>query len=79
MFWELTSRSSPLKFETRDPHIVTLEILSGVREELVPNTNAIFVRLYQSKYKVIKLIAGNDSSSILNLIRSNRILEIRTG
>lgn len=55
MFWELTSRSSPLKFETRDPHIVTLEILN-VREEPVPITNAIFVRLYQSKYKVIKLI-----------------------
>uniref|UniRef100_U9SPP3 Serine-threonine/tyrosine-protein kinase catalytic domain-containing protein n=1 Tax=Rhizophagus irregularis (strain DAOM 181602 / DAOM 197198 / MUCL 43194) TaxID=747089 RepID=U9SPP3_RHIID len=46
MFWELTSRSSPLKFETRDPHIVTLEILN-VREEPVPITNAIFVRLYQ--------------------------------
>ncbi|PKY41451.1 hypothetical protein RhiirA4_455030 [Rhizophagus irregularis] len=55
MFWELTSRSSPLKFETRDPHIVTLEILN-VREEPVPITNAIFVRLYQRcwEYEPVK-------------------------
>lgn len=61
LFWELTSCSSPFNYESRNnPNALILEILKGSREKPVQNTNTIFVGLYQSKYKVKKLIAGND-------------------
>lgn len=37
-----------------------LAILNILRENPIENTNVIFVGLYQSKYKIKKLIAGND-------------------
>ncbi|CAB5359053.1 unnamed protein product [Rhizophagus irregularis] len=45
IFWELTSRSSP--FDGLEGDHITYKILSGVREEPVPNTNVKFIRLYQ--------------------------------
>ncbi|EXX53827.1 uncharacterized protein OCT59_029219 [Rhizophagus irregularis] len=47
IFWELTSRSFPFNYETRDNHVVMLEILNGVREKPIPNTNVKFIELYQ--------------------------------
>ncbi|RGB26906.1 kinase-like domain-containing protein [Rhizophagus diaphanus] len=47
IFWELTSRSSP--FDGLEGDHIIYKILSGVREEPVPNTNVKFIRLYQSK------------------------------
>ncbi|CAB5186444.1 unnamed protein product [Rhizophagus irregularis] len=45
IFWELTSRSSP--FDGLDGDYITFKVLSGVREEPVPNTNVKFIGLYQ--------------------------------
>ncbi|GBC07038.1 hypothetical protein RclHR1_00720047 [Rhizophagus clarus] len=45
LFWGLTSRSSP--FNGLDDNLITVKILNGVREEPVPNTNVIFIGLYQ--------------------------------
>ncbi|PKB95439.1 hypothetical protein RhiirA5_436725, partial [Rhizophagus irregularis] len=45
IFWELTSRSSP--FDGLEDDYITFKILSGVREEPVPNTNVKFTRLYR--------------------------------
>jgi serine/threonine protein kinase len=54
IFWQLTSRSSPFNFENRKDHAsITLDILNGVREEPIPNTNDKFIKLYQRKYKII--------------------------
>jgi serine/threonine protein kinase len=53
IFWQLTSCSSPFNFKTRDPASITLEILNGVREESIPNTNVKFINLYQRKYNKI--------------------------
>ena len=54
LFWELTSGSSPFNFEEMNSkhskHTLMLEILKGRREKSIPNTNAKFVKLYQSKY-----------------------------
>jgi serine/threonine protein kinase len=53
-FWQLTSCSSPFNFEKRKDHAsISLEILNGVREEPIPNTNVKFIELYQRKYKII--------------------------
>jgi serine/threonine protein kinase len=52
LFWELTSRKTPFKYKTGDDCALRLRILSGLREEPIPNTNVIFVELYQSKYKI---------------------------
>uniref|UniRef100_U9ULH8 Protein kinase domain-containing protein n=1 Tax=Rhizophagus irregularis (strain DAOM 181602 / DAOM 197198 / MUCL 43194) TaxID=747089 RepID=U9ULH8_RHIID len=49
LFWELTSRTSP--FDGLGDYDVTLKILSGVREEPVPNTNVKFIGLYQKCWK----------------------------
>ncbi|GBB98873.1 hypothetical protein RclHR1_03350004 [Rhizophagus clarus] len=52
LFWELTSRSSPFNYETREDHIsLMLDILSGLREESIPITNVKFVELYQKCWK----------------------------
>jgi serine/threonine protein kinase len=50
-FWQLTSCSSPFNFEKRKDYAsITLDILNGVREEPISNTNAKFNKLYQRKY-----------------------------
>ncbi|PKC10295.1 kinase-like protein [Rhizophagus irregularis] len=49
LFWELTSRTSP--FDGLGDYDITLKILSGVREEPVPNTNVKFIELYQKCWK----------------------------
>ncbi|PKY44322.1 kinase-like protein [Rhizophagus irregularis] len=48
LFWELTSRSSPFKYETKD-HTLMFDILKGLREKPIQNTNAAFVELYQTE------------------------------
>jgi serine/threonine protein kinase len=54
LFWQLTSCSSPLDFETRKDYIaITLAILNGAREKPILNTNVKFNELYQSKYKIL--------------------------
>ena len=55
IFWELTSGKSPFNYETKISskifkNALMMEILNGKRETPVPNTNAKFVKLYQSKY-----------------------------
>lgn len=70
IFWELTSSSSPFNYETRNDHTLMLAILNGLREEPMQNTNAIFVGLYQSKYKVIKSIAGDNFLDIFFFLHS---------
>ncbi|PKK68024.1 hypothetical protein RhiirC2_750872 [Rhizophagus irregularis] len=52
LFWELTSRKSPFRYKSGVDHALRLLILNGLREEPIQNTNAIFVELYQSKYKI---------------------------
>ena len=57
LFWELTSGKSPFNYETRtnsklSKDILMFDIFNGKRETLVPNTNAKFVKLYQSKLKL---------------------------
>ena len=52
IFWELTS-CKQLFDGLDDDHIIRFKILSGVREEPVPDTNVEFIGLYQSKYKII--------------------------
>ncbi len=49
LFWELTSRSSPFNFEKKEYFALRLAILNGKREESIPDTNAKFVKLYQSE------------------------------
>ncbi|GBB96980.1 hypothetical protein RclHR1_02890007 [Rhizophagus clarus] len=52
ILWQLTSYSSPFNFERRKDHAsITLEILNGVREEPIPNTNIKFIRLYQQCWR----------------------------
>ncbi|CAB5389744.1 unnamed protein product [Rhizophagus irregularis] len=52
IFWQLTSCSSPFNFEKRKDHAsITLEILNGVREEPIPNTNVKFIKLYQQCWR----------------------------
>ena len=54
LFWQLTSCLSPFNFEKRKDHAsITLDILNGLREKPIPNTNVKFNELYQSKYKII--------------------------
>jgi serine/threonine protein kinase len=54
IFWQLTSCSSPYNFEKRKDYAsITLDILNGLREEPISNTNVKFIRLYQRKYKII--------------------------
>ena len=53
IFWELTSCSSPFNFDEEDNSLIMLNILNGKREKPVPNTNSRFVKLYQSKYKIM--------------------------
>jgi serine/threonine protein kinase len=57
VFWELTSCLSPFGFEEslkkNDTTEIVLGILSGKREDPIPNTNGKFVTLYESKYKII--------------------------
>ena len=55
LFWELTSCLPPFNFEAKitsklSKHTLMTAILKGKRETPIPNTNAKFVRLYQSKY-----------------------------
>ncbi|POG64657.1 kinase-like domain-containing protein [Rhizophagus irregularis DAOM 181602=DAOM 197198] len=48
IFWELTSRSSPFNYETINDHTsLMLDILNGLREEPIINTNARFIELYR--------------------------------
>jgi serine/threonine protein kinase len=57
IFWELTSRSSPFNYETRNDHTsLMLDILSGLREKPVSNTNIKFIELYQSKYEYFRVM-----------------------
>ncbi|CAB4423831.1 unnamed protein product [Rhizophagus irregularis] len=42
-FWELTSHSSPFNYETMKDHTsLMLDILNGLREKPIPNTNVKF-------------------------------------
>jgi serine/threonine protein kinase len=54
LFWELTSGLSPFNFEngTYSDYALIKDILEGKRENPVPNTNAKFIKLYQSKYNI---------------------------
>jgi serine/threonine protein kinase len=66
IFWELTSRSSPFNYETRNDHTsLILDILSGLREEPIPNTNIKFIELYQSKYGYSR---SNDSFGVFSIV-----------
>jgi len=53
VFWELTSCSSPFDFETKNNDRFEIfniksDILKGIRENPVPNTNDKFVKLYEN-------------------------------
>jgi serine/threonine protein kinase len=68
LFWELTSRCSPFKYKSGDDYVLRIRILNGLREKPIQNTNAIFVKLYQSKYKKGIILHRNIfSQSILTL------------
>ncbi|CAB4376868.1 unnamed protein product [Rhizophagus irregularis] len=47
IFWELTSRSSPFNYKKIDHSSLTLNILNGLREKPISNTNNKFVALYE--------------------------------
>ncbi|CAB4493315.1 unnamed protein product [Rhizophagus irregularis] len=54
LFWELTSRGSPFNFDTKlrdEIPSVIINILNGVREKPIPDTNAKFVKLYEKCWK----------------------------
>ncbi|PKC12291.1 kinase-like protein [Rhizophagus irregularis] len=51
IFWQLTSCSSPFNFEKKDHTSITLDILNGLREEPISNTNVKFIRLYQQCWR----------------------------
>ncbi|CAB4432623.1 unnamed protein product [Rhizophagus irregularis] len=52
IFWQLTSCSLPFNFKKRQDHAsITLDILNGVREEPIPNTNVEFIKLYQQCWR----------------------------
>ncbi|CAB5383368.1 unnamed protein product [Rhizophagus irregularis] len=52
IFWELTSCSSPINYETRNDNTpIILRILSGEREKPIPNTNDKFVALYEKCWR----------------------------
>ncbi|CAB4432625.1 unnamed protein product [Rhizophagus irregularis] len=52
ILWQLTSCSSPFNFEKRKDYAsITLDILNGVREEPIPNTNVKFIKLYQQCWR----------------------------
>ena len=55
LFWESTSRSSPFDFEAKydlfEINKIKFDILNGIREKPIPETNNQFVSLYKSKYK----------------------------
>ncbi len=62
LFWELTSGLSPFNFDEakinskHSKHVLMSAILKGRREKPIPNTNAKFVKLYQSKYNYLFFI-----------------------
>ncbi|PKY48624.1 kinase-like protein [Rhizophagus irregularis] len=73
IFWQLTSCSSPFNFEKRKDHAsISLDILNGVREEPIPNTNVKFIELYQQcwRYEPDKRPDVNQVISKLNEIGS---------
>ncbi|GBC05095.1 hypothetical protein RclHR1_06020010 [Rhizophagus clarus] len=47
IFWELTSRSLPLNYEKKDRIPLMFDILNGLRERPIPNTNVKFIELYR--------------------------------
>ncbi|CAB4432610.1 unnamed protein product [Rhizophagus irregularis] len=52
IFWQLTSCSPPYNFEKRKDYAsITLDILNGLREEPISNTNVKFIRLYQQCWR----------------------------
>jgi len=58
IFWELTSHLSPFNFEKRNNNLfeinqIKFDILGGMREKHISNTNDKFVSLYKSKYKIV--------------------------
>ncbi|RGB37007.1 hypothetical protein C1646_757417 [Rhizophagus diaphanus] len=72
IFWELTSRSSPFNYETRnDQTSLMLDILSGLREEPIPNTNIKFIKLYQHKRPDIRQVISE-----LSIIDSDNVSTI---
>ncbi|RGB23648.1 kinase-like domain-containing protein [Rhizophagus diaphanus] len=53
IFWELTSHSSPFNYETMNDHTsLMLDILNGLREEPITNTNARFIELYRKCWEL---------------------------
>ncbi|RIA92255.1 kinase-like domain-containing protein [Glomus cerebriforme] len=55
VFWELTSHSSPFDFETKNDlfeiNQIKFDILNGMREDPIPDTNYKFVALYKKCWK----------------------------
>ena len=58
LFWKLTSDLLPFNYATKinSKYTLMMEIFNGRKETLVSNTNAKFVKLYQSKYNNLNKI-----------------------
>ncbi|RGB32866.1 kinase-like domain-containing protein [Rhizophagus diaphanus] len=77
LLWELTSRSSPFNYETKNDHTsLMLGIFNGLREKPVQNTNDIFVRLYKKcwEHKSNKRPDICEINKVLNSIDSENTI-----
>ncbi|GBC06021.1 hypothetical protein RclHR1_06570005 [Rhizophagus clarus] len=71
LFWELTSRSSPFNYETRNDHTsLMLDILNGLREQTIPNTNLWFILIECWEYEPDKRPDIHEINLELNSIDS---------
>ncbi|PKC09184.1 hypothetical protein RhiirA5_415973 [Rhizophagus irregularis] len=71
LFWKLTSHSSPFKYEMRKDHTSFMfDILKGLRENLIQNTNAAFVGLYQK--------CGNTNPDIRQVNSEHNCIDSKT-
>ncbi|GBC05092.1 hypothetical protein RclHR1_06020007 [Rhizophagus clarus] len=75
LFWELTSRSSPLNYEKKDRIPLMFDILNGLREKPILNTNVKFIDLYRKcwEYEPDKRPDIHQVNSELNDIDSETI------
>ncbi|RGB23601.1 kinase-like domain-containing protein [Rhizophagus diaphanus] len=91
VLWELTSRSSPFNYETKNDHIsLMLDIFNGLREKPVQNTNDIFVRLYKKCWEhkpnkrpyiceINKVLNSIDSENTISYSNEEEVNEEREG